>query len=86
MDPTRADEQLRELREHVVPTVREFRGFVSGYWTYNLTTGKLYGFVILESEEAAQALLESTERAIGRGTDSGVQLDAIGLAEVVAKA
>ncbi len=86
MDPSRADEQQRELHERIVPMVRQIPGFVGGYWTYNPTTGKSYGFTILESEEAATAFLEFVRRDGERGRDYGVQLDTIGLAEVVAKA
>ena len=86
MDAARAEEHQRELREHIVPTVRQTPDFFSGYWTYNLATGKSYVFIILESEDAAAQLLDFIRRDNARQRHSGFHLDEIGLAEVVATA
>lgn len=86
MDAARAEEHRRELRERIVPAVRRVPEFFSGYWTYDLASGRSYGFIILESEAAAEQLVELIRRDGARRRASGVRLAAIGLAEVVATA
>ena len=86
MDAARAEEHQRELRDRIVPAVRQAPEFFTGYWTYNLATGKSYVFIILESEDAAGQLLDLIRRDDERGRVSGIRLDEIGLAEVVATA
>jgi hypothetical protein len=41
------------LREQVVPRVKEFPGFVAGYWTRGDGVGR--SIVVFDSEETAQA-------------------------------
>ena len=57
----REEEQQRGL-EQLVPMVQRAPGFVAGYWTSDLESGKAYTMIVLESEQAAQqfkAMVES---------------------------
>ncbi len=75
------------MREQLVPLARQAPGFVDGYWTCNLATGKAYSITVLDSEEAAVRMMEFVQRDLAeRGQAYGVRLDDIGLAEIVAKA
>jgi hypothetical protein len=69
-----------ELREQVVPRVKQAPGFVAGYWTRKDNTG--LSMVVFESEDAAQAASEM----IPSGIPDSVDLEDVELREVVANA
>lgn len=54
---TDVDEVERELREQVVPTVTQVLGFVSAVWM-EAGEGKAHSVVVLESEDAADAMAQ----------------------------
>jgi hypothetical protein len=74
------EDGLSELREQVVPQVKQAPGFVAGYWTRADNTG--LSMIVFESEDAAQS---ASERIEGSIPDS-VELAGIELREVVANA
>jgi len=49
------EEQMRMLRERIVPSVRRNPGFVAGYWTRDHATGKDHTFIVFEGREGAEA-------------------------------
>jgi heme-degrading monooxygenase HmoA len=69
-----------ELREQVVPRVKQAPGFVAGYWTRRENTG--LSMTVWESEEAA-----NTASGMVRSTaPQGVNVDSVEVREVVASA
>lgn len=69
-----------ELREQVVPRVKEIPGFVAGYWTRKDDTG--LSMVVFESEDAANGAAE----AIQGNVPEGVELQGAEVREVVESA
>ena len=74
------EDGLSELREKVVPQVKQAPGFVAGYWTRKDNTG--LSMVVFESEDAAKAASEQ----IPSGIPDSVNLEDVELREVVANA
>lgn len=68
----------KELRENVVPQVKQAPGFVAGYWTRKDGTG--LSMVVFESEEQAQAMSERVPNMV----PSTVSLQNVEVREVVA--
>jgi heme-degrading monooxygenase HmoA len=62
-DPERAE---RELREQVVPMVSQAPGFVAGYWL-EPQDGKGASFVVFDSEEHANAMVEGIRAQQAQG-------------------
>ena len=79
IDATRAEEALKGLQEHVVPQVKESRGFVRGTW---FGDGPGYGLLIFESEEQAQDMAGG----IGSTPGAPTQVEEVGVHEVKAQA
>jgi hypothetical protein len=71
----------RELRENVVPMVKQIPGFVSGVWMEN-GEGKGHSIVVFENEGAAKAVAEQLPSRL----PAAVTLDGISVREVVASA
>ena len=85
-DESQSEEQLRVLREQIVPNVRQSPDFVSGYWTHDRSGGRDYTKIVFESEEAAlglKALIEGNSR---NQTEHGITLESLAVAEVLAEA
>jgi len=75
------DEALRELREQVVPMVRQAPGFVTGVWLES-GEGRGQAVVVFENEDAA-----NTAAQMARSTPpAAVTLSDISVREVFAQA
>jgi heme-degrading monooxygenase HmoA len=61
--PERLDEALREIREDVLPQLRQQEGFKGFIVFDNRQSGKLMGFTLWESEQAMRASEEVGDRA-----------------------
>lgn len=86
MAPDRDEEQQRRLHEQIVPGVRQFPGFVAGYWMADRTAGKTYTTIVLEDDEAAlrfKAFVEGNAANQGR---SGVGNESLVVVQVLAEA
>ena len=70
------------LRENVVPMVRQSPGFVAGYWIRDGGVGR--GVIVFETDDAAQAASERISERIGE--NPGVTLKGVTVGEVVASA
>ncbi len=81
-----SEEQLQELRERIVPNVRQSPGFVAGYWTHDSITGKDHTLLVFESEEAAQQCKIGVEQNSQRQGEVGIHRDLLTVVEVVAEA
>ena len=70
----------RNLREEVVPGVKQAPGLVAGYWTRKNDSG--IGMVVFESEDAANAMSERVTTMAD--ADDNVTLNSVEVREVVA--
>jgi hypothetical protein len=80
---TEREEGLKNLRETVVPQVKQAPGFRSGTWLAPVA-GKGLSVVVFESEENAQAMAAMV--AVGSSPSPGVTVDRCEVREVVASA
>lgn len=51
-------EGLKALREHIVPTIRGMRGFVSGVWLIGNEDGKGLSLTLWETVDAARTMAD----------------------------
>ncbi len=85
-DTGQSAEQLRELEERIVPSIRQSPGFVAGYWTHDPDTGKDHTLLVFESEEAARQCKAGVEQNSQRQGQVGIHRDLLTGVEVVAEA
>jgi hypothetical protein len=71
---------LKQLRDQVVPGVKQAPGFVAGYWTRKDDTGM--SMVVFESEDVANEMAERIPSML----PEGVTLESIEVREVVVHA
>jgi hypothetical protein len=86
MDQTRVEEQDRELREVIVPLVKEYPGFVAGYWTRDPESGRSHSTILLEDEESARAFKATVEGRASHRAEYGVTSDFLVITDVLADA
>jgi hypothetical protein len=72
----------RNLRNEVVPRVKQAPGFVAGYWVRIEGGDKGRGTIVCESEDAARAVASQIEA----DTNDAVTFDSIEVGEVVESA
>jgi hypothetical protein len=82
LDPEPA---VKELRENVVPMVSQLPGFVAGYWLEALD-GKGEAFVLFESEDAANMMVQGIKAQQASGQEMSVAFDSVSTRGVVANA
>jgi heme-degrading monooxygenase HmoA len=86
MDPSRADEQQRELNERIVPLVSASPGFLEGHWTRQPDARRHVSFVVFEDEASATSFAEFV-RGEGRTQQAaGVANDSLEVVELLASA
>ena len=76
-----AEAAIRNLREEVVPAVKQAPGLVAGYWTRGKDDSGI-GMVVYESEDAANAASERAKTLAD--ADDNVTLNSVEVREVVA--
>lgn len=81
----RWEEQVRGLREQVVPLTRQIPGFVATYWLGDRVTGKASSTVILEDEEAARRFQDFVEQNATNREQADVTMESLSMAEVTAE-
>jgi hypothetical protein len=74
------DEAIAQLRNDIVPQVKQAPGFVAGYWTRTDTSGR--SCVIFDTDSTAQQAAEM----IKSNPPSAVTLQSVEVREVVASA
>lgn len=74
----------RELRERIVPMISQAPGFVAGYWL-EPQDGKGGSFVVFESEQQANAMVEGIRAQEAQG-DMPVTFDEVGVRGVLINA
>ena len=70
------------LRDEIVPRVKQAPGFVAGYWVRIEAGDKGRGTIVFESEDAARAVAEQ----IQQNPNEAVTLDSVDVGEVVESA
>jgi len=72
LDLTRVDEQRQALRDRIVPSVRQHRGFINGTWMFDRETATSVVVINFASREAAgrYGRTSSATRWTRRPTDS----------------
>jgi hypothetical protein len=78
------EESGRDLREHLVPSIKQWPGFVAGYWVAFDGHEKGRSIIVFESEDTARQAVSTIEE--GAATDPGVTFESIEVGEVVAHA
>jgi hypothetical protein len=61
MDMSREDEQLRGLREVIIPGVRRHPGFLRGSWLLDREAGESVDVLTYSSRESAEQLRDNVE-------------------------
>jgi len=79
------DPEYKILREQIIPNVRQFPGFVSGYWLAPVN-GIGHAVVVSESEDAARKAAEAMGVKPGGSLSPGTLLESVGFIEVVGHA
>jgi hypothetical protein len=72
---------ISQLRDEVLPEVKQAPGLVAGYWTRGKDDSGI-GMVVLESEDAANAMSDRVAAAVN--ADDNVTLKSVEVREVVA--
>jgi hypothetical protein len=76
------EEAVADLRERVVPQVKQAPGFVAGYWVSLDGHQRGRGVIAFESEDAARQAATMIEAA----ADTGVTIESVEVGEVAAHA
>ena len=82
IEPGRADDAEKLLKEQTVPRASSFDGFVKGYWARSADGTRGRGTLILESEAAAKAAVDQIQTPPGSPTT----IESIEVFEVIAEA
>ena len=72
------------LRDEVVPRVKQAPGFVAGYWTRSEDSRRGMSMVVFESEDAANGAAQMIQTQLPE--EDGVTLEGVEVREVVANA
>ncbi len=86
MDPSRADDQDRELRDVIVPLVQSHPGFVKEYWTRDPESGRTHTMFLLDSRQAACEFKDMVEGRQQHRAEFGVLNDFLVVTDVIASA
>ncbi len=78
-EPARIDENIRRIKEDVIPFAKKLAGFKGGYWLVDRKTGVGFSVTLFESEAALQSSEEAAAKlreqamAGGAGQITGVE-------------
>ena len=78
------EESGRDLRERLVPTLKDLPGFVAGYWVAFDGHEKGRSMMVFESEDDARNAVIFIDQ--GSATDPGVTWESVEVGQVVAQA
>jgi hypothetical protein len=76
------EEATKDLRNEIVPRVKQAPGFVAGYWVRIEEGDQGRGTIVFESEDNARAAADQIQQAPGQA----VTLDSVDVGEVVESA
>ncbi len=79
------DPERKGLHEDIIPRVREFPGFVAGYWLEPID-GKGMSVVIYEDEVSATGAMDRMSLRVGGSPAPGITIERFETREVVGHA
>ena len=87
-DPAAVDQAKQMITERVVPTVRDFPGFLGGFWLFDRESGKAVGVTLFDSAENLSATRDQAAglRAQGAATQTGSKFGEFKEYEVLTRA
>jgi hypothetical protein len=85
VDDSAVDPEFGILRQQIIPAVRQFPGFVGGYWL-RPTGGTGQAIVVFESEDAGRSAAESMNVKPGTSLAPGTEIKTVDFIEVVGHA
>ena len=86
VDPSREDEQSRELHAVIVPMISGRPGFVAGYWSRDPETGRGHTTIVWDTEESAHDFKELVDGQRQLAASFGVTNDFLVVTDVLANA
>lgn len=86
LDESLRDEQLRALRDEIVPLTSRTPGFLHGYWTHDPETGKAHTMIVFSSSEAAHNYKAQVSRRSQAAAQLGIISDILRTVDVVTSA
>ncbi len=85
MDRALFTEQVKTLKERIVPMVSQSPGFVAGYWSYDREKAKSHSLIVLTDEATALRFSEQVRTNTAQ-SKSGVTVESLTVVEVLAEA
>ncbi len=86
-EPARIDENIRNIKENVIPNAKKLAGFKGGYWLVDRKTGVGFSVTLFESEAAVQSSEEAAKKIREQVASTGVaQITGVERYEVIAQA
>ena len=86
VDARHAETQKQGLESYVVPTVRQFPGFVRGFWTKSQDNNRDYTFIVFDDESSAQSFKASIEANAPAWEAIGTRAEELHIVEVITAA
>jgi hypothetical protein len=86
MDPTRQAEQRVGLHERIIPAVKQFPGFVAGYWSLDPVSSRSHSYIVFDSGEAAERFIGFVRGDGREQSRAGVEIESLTVVEVLGEA
>ena len=86
LDEALRDEQLRALREEIVPDTTRAPGFLRGYWMQDPETGKAHSMVVFATLDAALEFKTAVSSRFQAAARLGITSDILRTVDVIASA
>lgn len=83
LDEALRDEQLRALRDEIVPWTTQMPGFLYGYWTHDPETGKAHTMIVFSDSQAAHDYKAQVSRRSQAAARLGIISDILRTVDVV---
>src|ERR671936_878759 len=84
--PKEIDAGIKLIKETVIPSAKQLRGFKSGYWLVDRASGKGFSVTLFESEEALRASEGAAAQLRAGAATTGTKITGVERYEVVAEA
>ena len=81
----RSDRPWPDHGQSCMPLFQESPGLIDGYWTFEHSNGKSFGFTLFDTAEHAHELKRAIENFVEEKEEPKVQLEMIRVQEIVAR-
>ena len=85
MDPAFYDQQLKGLKEMIIPMTKGHPGFRRGYWNYDRAAARSYSYIVFETDETARKFAAMVKEHNSRPNPVGVTLESLTVLELLAE-